>query len=94
MTDITSPIIINQTSVVAPVSITGATVVTAPVGIGMAGSKGDKGDTGLQGPQGEPGDPATNLVTSVCGKQGVVTLTAADVNAAGIAFAIAMGAAL
>ena len=43
---------------------------------GATGPKGDKGDTGDTGP---PGDPATNLVTSVAGRQGVVVLTKADV---------------
>ena len=58
---------------------------------GTQGPKGDKGDTGATGPagadgapgakgdKGDPGDPATNLVTSVAGKQGVVTLAKADV---------------
>src|SRR5579859_660551 len=32
-----------------------------------------------RGPQGPQGDPATNLVTSVAGKQGVVTLNKSDV---------------
>jgi len=35
-----------------------------------------QGPQGIQGPQ---GDPATNLVTSVAGKQGIVTLTKSDV---------------
>lgn len=39
-------------------------------------AQGPKGDTGPQGPQ---GDPATNLVTSVAGRQGVVVLDKTDV---------------
>jgi len=54
---------------------------------GPQGPKGDTGDTGPQGPKGDkgdkgdPGDPATNIITSVNGKTGAVTLTAADVGA-------------
>ena len=52
---------------------------------GEVGPQGPQGEVGPQGPQGEvgpqgpAGDPATNLVTSVAGKQGVVTLVKADV---------------
>lgn len=55
----------------------------------VPGPQGPKGDTGAAstvagpkgdtGPQGPAGDPATNLVTSVAGRQGVVTLTKSDV---------------
>ncbi len=38
--------------------------------------RGEKGDAGAQGPA---GDPATNLVTSVAGRQGIVTLSKSDV---------------
>lgn len=34
---------------------------------------------GIKGDKGDAGDPATNLVTSVAGKQGVVTLDKTDV---------------
>jgi len=37
---------------------------------------GPKGDIGVAGPQ---GDPATNLVTSVAGRQGVITLAESDI---------------
>lgn len=47
----------------------------------QVGRKGEKGEKGDKGDKGEKGDPATNLVTSVNGKQGVVVLTATDVNA-------------
>lgn len=60
--------------------------IQGPQGIqgiqGEKGEKGDKGDTGLQGlkgDKGDPGDPASNLVTSVAGKQGIVTLVKSDV---------------
>lgn len=45
---------------------------------------GTKGPTGDTGPQGPAGDPATNLVTSVAGKQGVVILTKNDVELANV----------
>lgn len=48
---------------------------------GAAGPAGATGATGPQGPKGDPGDPATNLVQSVNGHQGTVTLTATDVGA-------------
>lgn len=57
---------------------------------GETGEKGDIGPQGLQGvkgdkgDKGEPGDPATNLVTSVSGKQGVVTLNKTDVGLANV----------
>lgn len=57
---------------------------------GAKGDKGERGEQGIQGPEGEQGpkgdtgDPATNLVTSVAGKQGVVTLGATDLTASGI----------
>ena len=52
---------------------------------GIQGVKGDDGYTPIKGvdyfdgEDGADGDPATNLVTSVAGRQGVVTLTKADV---------------
>lgn len=68
---------------------TGPAGATGPQGAqGIQGIKGDTGATGATGPQGiqgakgdkgDEGDPATNLVTSVAGKQGVVTLAKADV---------------
>ena len=42
-------------------------------------AQGPVGAMGPQGAQGEQGDPATNLVQSVAGKQGTVTLAKADV---------------
>ncbi|MET9813163.1 polysaccharide deacetylase family protein [Streptomyces sp. NPDC006355] len=42
---------------------------------------GPAGPQGPAGPKGDPGDPATNLVQSVNGEQGAVTLNAADVGA-------------
>lgn len=39
------------------------------------------GKRGLKGDKGDPGDPASNLVTSVNGKQGVVVLNSSDVGA-------------
>ncbi|GAP46889.1 polysaccharide deacetylase family protein [Streptomyces azureus] len=51
-------------------------VVTGP-----AGPAGPAGPEGPEGPQGDPGDPATNLVQSVNGEQGTVSLSAADVGA-------------
>ncbi|MFF2094859.1 GDSL-type esterase/lipase family protein [Streptomyces sp. NPDC058202] len=48
---------------------------------GVAGTPGAPGAAGTPGAKGDPGDPATNLVTSVAGKQGVVVLAAADVGA-------------
>ena len=52
MTDITAPITITQT------------VVSAPVGTGLAGPQGVKGDTGSTGEQGVKGD------TGATGPQG------------------------
>lgn len=52
---------------------------------GSTGPKGDPGPQGIQGIQGpkgdkgDPGDPASNLVISVAGRQGAVTLTKSDV---------------
>lgn len=46
---------------------------------GIQGVPGNDGATGAQGIQGPQGDPATNLVTSVAGRQGVVVLAKADV---------------
>lgn len=46
---------------------------------GATGPQGIQGLTGATGPTGPAGDPATNLVTSVAGRQGVVVLTKADV---------------
>lgn len=58
----------------------GATGPQGPIGLtGATGATGAAGAIGPQGPQGVPGDPATNLVTSVAGKQGIVTLVKADV---------------
>lgn len=47
-------------------------------------SKGEKGDPGSKGDKGDQGDPATNLVTSVAGKQGDVTLVRSDVGLANV----------
>lgn len=46
---------------------------------GERGLQGLRGEQGIQGERGPQGDPATNLVTSVAGKQGAVTLNKADV---------------
>ncbi|TXH49432.1 MAG: hypothetical protein E6Q97_22690 [Desulfurellales bacterium] len=40
---------------------------------------------GIKGDKGDAGDPATNLVTSVAGKQGVVTLDKTDVGLSNVA---------
>lgn len=48
---------------------------------GATGAAGAAGATGAKGDKGDAGDPATNLVTSVAGKQGVVSLNATDVGA-------------
>lgn len=53
-----------------------------PFGKGDKGDKGDDGPEGAKGDQGDPGpagDPATNLVISVAGRTGAVTLTKTDV---------------
>ncbi|MFI5973513.1 SGNH/GDSL hydrolase family protein [Streptomyces sp. NPDC051452] len=60
----------------------GATGAQGPPGApGAPGAAGAAGATGATGPKGDPGDPATNLVTSVNGKQGIVNLSASDVQA-------------
>ena len=65
------PDIINMTITTPPaVNMTIATQVGASQSITGFGIKGDKGDAG---------DPATNLVTSVAGKTGAVTLDKTDV---------------
>lgn len=46
---------------------------------GLKGDKGDPGIQGIPGDKGDPGDPATNLVTSVNGKQGDVVVNKVDV---------------
>lgn len=67
--------------------ITKNVIVSKPennIVVNRVGRKGEKGDQGARGPKGEkgdPGDPATNLVTSVNGKQGVVVLDNTDVAA-------------
>lgn len=89
-----------------PKGDTGSTGVQGPSGpaggAGTAGAKGDTGAAGTQGaagpqgpagptgPQGPAGDPATNLVTSVNGKTGAVTLGYSDTGAdqAGTAAAV------
>ncbi len=70
----------------------GATGPTGPSGLtgstgpqGATGPQGVQGATGMTGPQGPigatgpQGDPATNLVSSVAGKTGAVTLDKSDV---------------
>jgi hypothetical protein len=62
--------------------------------VGEQGPQGETGPQGEQGPQGEKGDqgdPATNLVTSVAGKEGDVTLELADIDDAGTAAALDAG---
>lgn len=51
---------------------------------GPQGDPGPQGEPGEEGPQGPPGDPATNLVTSVAGRTGAVTLVKADVGLASV----------
>lgn len=46
---------------------------------GLKGDKGDPGIQGIPGDKGDPGDPASNLITSVNGKQGVVVLDKTDI---------------
>jgi len=70
--------------VVSPPASTAMTVIGSSIkgdtGLtGPTGATGPQGATGPTGPQGIQGDPATNLVTSVAGKQGVVVLDKADV---------------
>ncbi len=61
---------------------------------GATGSQGEQGPIGATGPKGDKGDqgdPATNLVQSVNGKQGAVSITYTDVgaDAAGTAASLA-----
>jgi hypothetical protein len=58
-----------------------AAVFNFTVPVGATGATGSTGATGATGPA---GDPATNLVTSVAGRQGVVVLTSADVGLANV----------
>lgn len=55
----------------------GASAYQVWLSLGNTGTEQDY----LDSLKGDPGDPATNLVTSVNGKQGVVVLTASDVGA-------------
>jgi hypothetical protein len=56
--------------------VVNVSVETGDIEVVSVGVQGPSGSTGTQGPQ---GDPATNLVTSVAGKQGAVTLAKGDV---------------
>ena len=47
--------------------------------VGPAGPQGPPGQAGAKGDKGDPGDPATNLVSSVAGRTGAVTLGKSDV---------------
>ena len=74
---------VGATGAQGPAGSVGATGATGPAGsigpqgaTGASGTTGSSGATGATGPQ---GDPATNLVTSVAGKQGVVALVKGDV---------------
>jgi hypothetical protein len=63
----------------------GSTGATGPAGpTGPTGATGPTGPTGPTGATGPAGDPATNLVTSVAGRQGVVVLTKTDVGLANV----------
>lgn len=80
------PDIINMTITTPPaVNMTVTSQVGAAQSITGFGIKGDTGATGPTGPQGpkgdkgDAGDPATNLVASVAGKTGAVTLDKTDV---------------
>jgi hypothetical protein len=75
-----------DSTVPGPAGATGATGATGPAGPAGADSTvpGPMGATGATGPKGDPGDPATNLVTSVAGRQGVVVLTKSDVGLANV----------
>lgn len=53
--------------------------ITRSVQVNRVGKRGLPGDIGPQGPKGDPGDPASNLVTSVNGKQGIVVIDKSDV---------------
>jgi len=48
-------------------------------GGGVVGPAGPQGPPGQAGAKGDPGDPATNLVSSVAGRTGAVTLAKGDV---------------
>jgi peptidoglycan/xylan/chitin deacetylase (PgdA/CDA1 family) len=54
---------------------------TAPAAGEYVVVTGPSGAQGPAGPKGDPGDPASNLVSSVNGEQGAVSLNAADVGA-------------
>lgn len=82
----------GATGPMGPTGLTGSTGpqgATGPQGIqgiaGPTGATGPTGPTGMTGPQGPigatgpQGDPATNLVSSVAGKTGAVTLDKSDV---------------
>lgn len=55
--------------------------ILASVPAGPQGPQGVQGAQGPAGPQGPAGDPASNIITSVNGQTGVVSLDAADVGA-------------
>lgn len=76
----------TQLGGVGPAGETGPVGATGPQGdAGPQGEQGPEGEVGPQGPTGATGatgpqgDPASNLVTSVAGRQGVVVLAKADV---------------
>lgn len=60
-----------------PIGMTGSQGIQGPQGV--KGEKGDKGDQGAQGVQGPAGDPASNIVRSVNGKIGDVSLSTGDI---------------
>ena len=78
----------GPTGPAGPKGDTGATGAASTVP-GPAGATGPKGDTGATGPKGDTGATgpagvaATNPVSSVAGKTGVVTLAAADIGGLG-----------
>lgn len=59
--------------------VAGQRVVVQLVGVGLAGPR---GDIGPQGPQGPAGSDATNYITSVFGRTGVITAQVGDYTAA------------
>ena len=61
--------------------VKGDTGEQGPQGVqGETGLQGEQGIQGPQGPKGDQGDPATNLVTSVNTRTGVVVLDADDIS--------------
>lgn len=73
-----------DSTVPGPAGPKGDTGATGPAGAPST-VPGPKGDPGIQGP---PGNPATNYITSVFGRQGVITAQAGDYTAAQVTGAV------